>query len=58
MCRRLRGLDVKSDSLAPIGPFGDWRLTVNPAYNAGLDMSGLTGIAIEFWGSTASSEES
>jgi hypothetical protein len=47
-------VDVKSDSLAPIGPFGEWRLTVNPIYNNDLSLSKVTGICIEFWGSAVS----
>jgi hypothetical protein len=49
-------VDIKNDSVAPVGPFGDWRLVANPTYNAGLDLSGVTGISIEFWGSAANFE--
>lgn len=38
-------------SVAPIGPFATWILTVKERENNGLDLSKLTGICLEFWGS-------
>lgn len=36
---------------APVGPFAWWQIAVNPAYNKDLDLSGLTGVRLEFFGS-------
>ncbi|KAL7937413.1 hypothetical protein V8C35DRAFT_292443 [Trichoderma chlorosporum] len=47
---------LNSNSLAPIGPFGEWRLTVSPKYNVGLDFTNLSGVGIEFWATAASYE--
>ncbi|KAF4434166.1 serine protein kinase [Fusarium austroafricanum] len=41
----------RSLSVAPIGPFATWMLTVRERENNGLDLSKLTGICLEFWGS-------
>ncbi|KAM0075234.1 hypothetical protein ACKRZS_012688 [Fusarium odoratissimum] len=38
-------------SVAPIGPFATWMLTVRERENNGLDLSKLTGVCLEFWGS-------
>lgn len=32
------------------GPFGWWKLKVSDVYNDGLDLSGLTGVVLEFYG--------
>ncbi|KPM41421.1 hypothetical protein AK830_g5114 [Neonectria ditissima] len=41
-------------TIAPIGPFATWVLTVSERENDGLDLSKLTGICLEFWGSAQS----
>jgi hypothetical protein len=38
-------------SVAPIGPFATWMLTVRERENNGLDLSKLTGVCLESWGS-------
>lgn len=35
---------------AALGPFTTWQIKVDPAYNSGLDLSGVTGIRLEFQG--------
>ncbi|KAF5618346.1 serine kinase [Fusarium sp. NRRL 52700] len=40
-------------SVAPIGPFATWLLTVRERENNGLDLSKLTGVCLEFWGSAS-----
>ncbi|KAH7118550.1 hypothetical protein B0J13DRAFT_651651 [Dactylonectria estremocensis] len=42
---------AKNLSVAPIGPFATWALVVRERENNGLDLSKLTGICLEFWGS-------
>lgn len=40
----------KSDSLAPLGLFADWRIQLRDEENLGLDLSGVKDAYIEFWG--------
>jgi hypothetical protein len=37
------GADVKKSVYAPIGPFGKWRVFVNPDYNVGLKWDQVQG---------------
>ncbi|KAF1850559.1 uncharacterized protein K460DRAFT_400616 [Cucurbitaria berberidis CBS 394.84] len=50
---RGQNVDVRTETLAPMGPFGQWKLSVDASYHIHLDLSNLTGITIELWGSTA-----
>lgn len=40
----------KEGSYAPLSPFTTWRIKVDPIYNKGLDLSEVTDIQIELWG--------
>lgn len=45
-----QGAKVETNSIANIGPFATWTITVSEQFNTGLDMKGLTGATLEFWG--------
>jgi hypothetical protein len=42
------GADVKKSVYAPIGPFGKWRVFINPDYNVGLKWDQVQAIVIDF----------
>ena len=42
---------INDNVFASIGPFAEWRITLNSRYNQGLSLKGLRTAAIEFWGS-------
>ncbi|MCW5804130.1 MAG: hypothetical protein KIT31_17285 [Deltaproteobacteria bacterium] len=41
---------TSSTGLALIGPFAYWHISVDPAYNPGLDLSGVTSVELDFRG--------
>ena len=46
---------LKADeSYAPVGPFADWIIDLNPSYNVSLDLSKLKSIELEFSGTARS----
>jgi hypothetical protein len=34
------------------GPFTTWQIVVDPRYNTGLDMSQVSSLTLEFWGTS------
>ena len=47
-------LHLDNDDYAPLGPFADWTITIDPALHTGLDLSGLTSIDLIFSGKARS----
>jgi hypothetical protein len=44
---------ASNDSMfAQPGPFTTWQIVVDPRYNTGLDMSQVSGLTLEFWGTS------
>ncbi|RXS80450.1 hypothetical protein EST92_17550 [Streptomyces sp. TM32] len=44
--------DPGSQTYAPVGPFATWQIEVEPSANPGVDLSGVTGVTLEFHGSS------
>ncbi|UXI65797.1 hypothetical protein [Tahibacter amnicola] len=48
--KKIEGGDIRlpGSKYAAVGPFTDWRVSIDPNENRGLDLSGLTEIRLEF----------